>query len=69
MDPVGNQLGTAVQGPDSRGALGPSCQGGDLNTAMVSLVVPLGVCALLLVVLLGIQHGCWQHLDEQRQGC
>ena len=53
MDHVGYKLGTALQGPDNSGALGPSCQGGNRNAAVVPLVVQLGAGALPLVVLLG----------------
>ena len=53
MDPVGNCSDTDVQGLDSSWASGPSCQGGNRNTVVVPLVVPLGVLALLLVVWLG----------------
>ena len=57
MDPVGNQLDTAVQGPDNGGASGPSCQGGNLNAAVVPLVVPLEMLAWVQRMVLGVLVG------------
>jgi len=57
MDPVGNQLDTAVQGPDNGGASGPSCQGGNLNAVVVPLVMPLGVLAWVQRMVLGVLVG------------